>query len=298
MEQSVEVRYTFLMLLAIADPTGRVVGTDIAIARRLNVPVDDFVKSVKTLGEPDADSNSKEEEGRRVMPSDGERGYQLVNFLKYRNLKDEDEKREYMREYMRKRRAVKSDVKDCKTELNVLAKVTQAEATAEATADKEEQPSASVASKKAEIQTQEAEFLATWNGLDGLPKCLLFSPERKRKLATRLKDGFFSENWRAAMAKVHASVFCRGEGSSGWKADFDWLLRPGTCVKIMEGKYDGKLSGGVAAGGLSVWKRVEHLEEEEKSLAGRLHQFFDREADPAGVARLTAVRLELSKLKT
>jgi hypothetical protein len=127
MEQPVEVRYTFLMLLAIADPTGRVVGTDVAIARRINLPLEDFVKSVKTLREPDPDSNSKDEEGRRIVPSDGERGYQLVNFAKYRNLKDEDEKREYMRTYMRKRREAEKNSNFCKAPLNVLAKVTQEE---------------------------------------------------------------------------------------------------------------------------------------------------------------------------
>ena len=275
MEQSVEVRYTFLMLLAIADPTGRVVGTDIAIARRLNVPVDDFVKSVKTLGEPDADSNSKEEEGRRVMPSDGERGYQLVNFLKYRNLKDEDEKREYMREYMRKRRAAKPDVKDCKTELNVLAKVTQAEATAEATEDKEEEPAAPVASKKAEIPIpallDTPEFRTVWADWEQHrreKKQTITPTTRNRQLKNMAEIGVVR-----AIAAIEESI------SQGW-----------------QGIYEPK--GGVAAGGIPIWKRMKDLEEEEKLLAGRLHQFFDREADPAGVARLTAVRLELSKLKT
>lgn len=104
MEESIPVRYTFVMLLAIADPTGLVVGTDVALSRRLNMPLNQFIESITVLGAPDPDSNSKEMEGRRVVPSDGERGYQIVNFVKYKLLKDESERREYMKEYMRKYR--------------------------------------------------------------------------------------------------------------------------------------------------------------------------------------------------
>ena len=129
-----EVRYVFVMLLAICDPTGHVIGTDVAIARRINMPVPDFQKCIAALMEPDPDSNSKEEDGRRVIQSDHERGYKVVNYLTYRDMKSEEEKRTYMREYMRKRRELqreKANVKRCKTVLNVLADVTHAEAEAE-----------------------------------------------------------------------------------------------------------------------------------------------------------------------
>lgn len=132
MEQPIEVRYTFMMLLAIADPTGRVVGTDIAIARRINLPLLTFVNSVNSLKEPDPDSNSKEEDGRRVVSSDSERGYQIVNYQKYRNLKDENAKREYMRTYMRNRREAEKSVKSVNFCKDPLIDVTQAEAEAEA----------------------------------------------------------------------------------------------------------------------------------------------------------------------
>jgi hypothetical protein len=42
MEEGIPVRYTFMMLLAIADPKGYVVGTDVAIARRLNMGAKEF----------------------------------------------------------------------------------------------------------------------------------------------------------------------------------------------------------------------------------------------------------------
>lgn len=104
MEEPIDVRYTFTFMLAICDPTGHVIGTDVAIARRLNMALQDFQRCVAILMSPDSDSNSKEEEGRRIIQSDGERGYKLVNYLAYREMKDEDNRRVYMRDYMKKYR--------------------------------------------------------------------------------------------------------------------------------------------------------------------------------------------------
>lgn len=107
MEEDILVRYTFIMLLAIADPQGYVIGTDVAIARRLNLPIPELKSAITELGKPDPDSNSQEMEGRRVIESDCERGYFIVNYRKYRETRDEEQRREYMRDYMRKRRGHK-----------------------------------------------------------------------------------------------------------------------------------------------------------------------------------------------
>lgn len=81
------------------------------------------------------------------------------------------------------------------------------------------------------------EFVAVWNTLAGLPRCLNLSDARRRKIETRLRDAFFSANWREAMPKVQASQFCQGVNDRGWRADIDWFLQPDTCAKIIEGKY-------------------------------------------------------------
>lgn len=127
MEEAIPVRYVFVMLLAIADSEGDVVGTDIAIARRLNMPVEEFQKCVAVLGTADPDSNSKDMNGRRVVPSDSERGYRVVNYAKYRELTTEFQKKNYMRRYMREYREkgkVANDVKltksYSKTDANTL----------------------------------------------------------------------------------------------------------------------------------------------------------------------------------
>lgn len=127
MEEAIPVRYVFVMLLAIADSEGDVVGTDIAIARRLNMPVEEFQKCVAVLGTADPDSNSKDMNGRRVVLSDSERGYRVVNYAKYRELTTEFQKKNYMRRYMREYREkgkVANDVKltksYSKTDVNTL----------------------------------------------------------------------------------------------------------------------------------------------------------------------------------
>ena len=133
MEEPVSVRYVFMMLLAIADPEGSVIGTDVAIARRLNIPTNEFTRCVETLGTPDPHSNSQEREGRRVVPSEGERGYLIVNYRTYRGLKDESERREYMREYMRNRRkgVHSEDVAPVNSRKHALDDVTQADVESE-----------------------------------------------------------------------------------------------------------------------------------------------------------------------
>jgi hypothetical protein len=77
-----------------------------------------------------------------------------------------------------------------------------------------------------------------WNDHIGLRKIQSVSSGRAKALKARRSDPFFQFNWREAIKKVAASAFCNGENDRGWRADFDFFLRPDTVVKIMEGKYD------------------------------------------------------------
>ena len=140
MEQDVETRYCFMMLLAIADIEGDIIGTDVAIARAINLPLENFRSSLSSLMAPDPDSNSPVLEGRRVVKSDNGRGYRLVNYKEYRAIKTTEEKRAYMRDYMRDRRKALSgkDVTDVKICKNVLNDVTHAETEADTEAKAKE----------------------------------------------------------------------------------------------------------------------------------------------------------------
>lgn len=223
METPIRTRYVFLMMMAISDPKGYVIGTDVAIARRLNITEEELKDAIKELMEPDPDSNSKEHDGRRVIPSDGERGYKLVNYITYRNHADEDSRREYMRKYMKERR---SKDKDVNSDMFTLTSVTQAEGEEDAEADGKEKA--------------ESLVVAFWNGFDSLPTARTLSGGRLRALKSRMKEPFFRSNWQAAIRKAAESDFCKGKNDRQWKADIDWFLRPDTVAKIMEGKYDNR----------------------------------------------------------
>ncbi len=155
MEEDIPTRYCFVMLLAIADPHGYVVGTDIALARRLNMPLPEFQQCIAALTAPDPDSNSEEMDGRRVIESDGERGYFLVNYRKYRETKDEDQRRDYMRNYMRTRRQNETSVNTGKHPLG--------QAEEEAKAETEEEAKKNVRTAPAALVTVDAGFEVFWH---------------------------------------------------------------------------------------------------------------------------------------
>lgn len=74
----------------------------------------------------------------------------------------------------------------------------------------------------------------------GIPIMQKLSDTRKRRLEARLCDCGGLDGWVAALAKVEASGFLKGENDHGWKADFDFIVRESSFIKIMEGKYNGK----------------------------------------------------------
>ena len=87
----------------------------------------------------------------------------------------------------------------------------------------------------------ENEFMDAWNSLNfGLAKIKSLSGDRKRRIASRLKEASL-DDWIYAMKKIGDSRFLCGENNSGWKVDFDWLIENETNrLKIIEGKYESK----------------------------------------------------------
>lgn len=101
-----KVRHVFEDLLKLADRDGVLDMTLEAIARRTNVPLEEVRHGVDELCKPDERSRSKEEEGRRLVLLDPERGWgwRIVNYHHYRALRDEEARREYFRQAKRRQR--------------------------------------------------------------------------------------------------------------------------------------------------------------------------------------------------
>lgn len=103
----------FTNLLAHCDKEGYVDKHFRAIADETGVSVEEVKSAIATLEAPDDESRSPECEGRRIVRIDDHRvwGWQVVNFEKYRGVRDEEGRRETWRKSQKKRRdRLKSDV--------------------------------------------------------------------------------------------------------------------------------------------------------------------------------------------
>lgn len=80
----------------------------------------------------------------------------------------------------------------------------------------------------------------TWNEHCGV----LSRVSRMTAKRTRLCQAVFKSNspeqWVVLVKRVTQSDFCTGKSEGGWRATFDWFVRPDTHVKVAEGLYDQK----------------------------------------------------------
>jgi hypothetical protein len=85
---------------------------------------------------------------------------------------------------------------------------------------------------------------AIWNELKApeQPTWRETSKARKAKADVRWKD---RDDWPDVVKRIAASSFCRGTNDRGWIADPEWLLKPDTATKVLEGKYDNRGGGKV-----------------------------------------------------
>src|SRR3990167_4534306 len=97
---------TFQQFIVLADRHGVVDMTAEAIARRTTIPLEIINIGITALEQPDSESRSPELDGRRIARLSPDRpwGWQIVNYDKYRRIRSEDERREYMANLMRERR--------------------------------------------------------------------------------------------------------------------------------------------------------------------------------------------------
>lgn len=89
-----------------------------------------------------------------------------------------------------------------------------------------------------------AEAVVIWNEVCGdlLPRVLDMSDKRGRNFAVRFQDCLGSDlaGWREYCEAIIATDFLTGGSRSGWRADFDWALRPDSFVAMREGKYSSR----------------------------------------------------------
>lgn len=102
-------RVVFQDILILCNRDGIVDMTHEAISRRTNVPIEIVRESITKLESPDPKSNTPNEDGRRIERLDEHRdwGWRIINFTKYRDIKNSEEMRSATRERVRKWREKK-----------------------------------------------------------------------------------------------------------------------------------------------------------------------------------------------
>lgn len=83
--------------------------------------------------------------------------------------------------------------------------------------------------------------------------------ERRKQCRTRLakNPGKFIDQFTRAVKKAQETPFLRGEGSKGWRADFDWFIsNDRNVVKVLEGKHDHHERAGPGNTGVSVFEKL------------------------------------------
>jgi hypothetical protein len=98
---------TLQQLVILADKEGVVDMTAEALSRRTTIPLEIITAGLAVLEQPDSDSRTPHEEGRRIMRLSDTRawGWRIVNYEHYRLIRNEEERRDYQAKWVRDRRA-------------------------------------------------------------------------------------------------------------------------------------------------------------------------------------------------
>lgn len=135
-------RLVWITMLAMADKHGRVWASIPGLANRARVPIESAEEAIKCFLSPDKYSRTKDFDGTRIEEIDG--GYRLLNYAKYRAIRDEEAIKESKRNYIAARRGVekqfdsRTDVERCRTDVERCR--ANAEAEAEAIREREIAP--------------------------------------------------------------------------------------------------------------------------------------------------------------
>lgn len=100
-------KVVWVTMLALADRNGHVLASVPGLADASRVTLDDCVAALKVLSEPDPWSRTKAFDGRRIEEIDG--GWRLLNYQKYREYRDADERRIQVREAVARHRSKHAD---------------------------------------------------------------------------------------------------------------------------------------------------------------------------------------------
>jgi len=109
--------------------------------------------------------------------------------------------------------------------------------------DKEKEKEKEKEKKKHTSKAEHETFKTLWNSRADLAFARLsVLTEARAKAIERFLKAHNLEEFEAGIEKANKSSFLKGQGNTGFKASFDWILKSDNFVKLIEGNYDDRLS--------------------------------------------------------
>lgn len=98
--------------------------------------------------------------------------------------------------------------------------------------------------EKVNMKSQIDQVIAAWNNIDGIQKIIKVSKgtQRYNLLTARINEYGLDKVLECVHGVEHSSFLKGYTSQNGWKADFDWIVKPANFIKILEGKYVDKQS--------------------------------------------------------
>lgn len=237
--ESAEVCKVWVTILLMSNQDGMVYAAAPGIANRAQVPLDATLKALESFQSPDPHSRTLDHEGRRIERVDG--GYMVLNYLKYREMKDDDTRRAQWRESSKKYYENKKASALLSKPQQPSAQVEE-EVEAEEEAKKKEKTLVNTPSGRSTNGIPFKEIVEAYNNLLGyaLPKVERLTESRKNKIRLRHKELGGLVAWTKLFEEITKSSFLMGESGS-WRASLDWIVRnEENPIKILEGRYRNK----------------------------------------------------------
>ena len=258
---------TFQQLLILADQDGTVDMTARAISRRTGIPIEIIDLGIEELLRPDPESRTPDEDGRRIIPlvEGREWGWRVVNYVTYRSLKREEDRREYHRRYYQQNRSVAAlSTKNVEAQhAQQIQPIAEAEAEANAEANAKTSTPNVLAEKPAmtlvevspvdKLECQHQKVIEIFHSkLPELPRVMVWNDTRKRTLSSLWANVVKTQKFKTSKEVLEyftnyfdfigQSDFLCGRAKTvndrkPFIADLEWVIRPSNFAKIVEGKY-------------------------------------------------------------
>jgi uncharacterized protein YdaU (DUF1376 family) len=92
------------------------------------------------------------------------------------------------------------------------------------------------------------------------PTARNLDPDRKKRLAGRLKEAGGLDGWFGVITKIAESPFLTGQ-TSDFTVTLDWAIKPANFRKIIEGNYDGRSPNGTRPADAARGRKLDNLRE-------------------------------------